>query len=204
MTMPADWKPDPVLSALGEERILWKGELATGWIWKRVVKALYLTNMRASAGATVMLKDVDAIVVANKHQITEYRGSSHRYDYIWSNRLGFQQHNLQSTSKTIGDVIFMRDGQAAVTFYGIEDPDGVAELARAARGNIQDILNSIGNEGRAEQIICLKCNYSNLPDSRFCNSCGNRLVVNDTSCPKCGMENPKGAASCAGCGLHLD
>ena len=47
---------------------------------------------------------------------------------------------------------------------------------------------------------CPNCGTENLPGSRFCNNCGERLAV---ACPNCGTANQPGARFCNECGTAL-
>jgi class 3 adenylate cyclase/tetratricopeptide (TPR) repeat protein len=50
-------------------------------------------------------------------------------------------------------------------------------------------------------VNCPNCGTENLPGSRFCNNCGERLAV---ACPNCGTANQPGARFCNECGTVLD
>jgi class 3 adenylate cyclase/tetratricopeptide (TPR) repeat protein len=49
-------------------------------------------------------------------------------------------------------------------------------------------------------VNCPNCGTENLPGSRFCNNCGERLAV---ACPNCGTANQPGARFCNECGTPL-
>jgi class 3 adenylate cyclase/tetratricopeptide (TPR) repeat protein len=49
-------------------------------------------------------------------------------------------------------------------------------------------------------VNCPNCGTENLPGSRFCNNCGERLAV---ACPNCGTANQPGARFCNECGTAL-
>src|SRR4029079_3805467 len=47
---------------------------------------------------------------------------------------------------------------------------------------------------------CTSCGADQLPDARFCSSCGAPLRA---TCPVCGADTPSGAAFCSSCGAPL-
>ena len=47
---------------------------------------------------------------------------------------------------------------------------------------------------------CLKCQFDNPPDAKFCNECGNKLEL---ACPQCTKVNPAGSKFCNECGQSL-
>src|SRR6476659_8759958 len=49
---------------------------------------------------------------------------------------------------------------------------------------------------------CPACAHPNLPDSRFCGSCGVSLLAS-ARCAACGTENPGGQRFCNACGHEL-
>lgn len=52
--------------------------------------------------------------------------------------------------------------------------------------------------------VCPKCGNENVPDAKFCASCGNPLLKKeDNICPQCGAKNNKGAKFCAYCGTKM-
>lgn len=53
---------------------------------------------------------------------------------------------------------------------------------------------------------CLKCDFQNADDAKFCTSCGHELASAGegpakVQCPKCHFENEPGAAECMKCGV---
>src|SRR5262245_47637586 len=48
---------------------------------------------------------------------------------------------------------------------------------------------------------CPRCQHANLPEARFCNTCGASLLA---ICPSCGRTNPPGAAFCHACATSLN
>src|SRR4029079_3215692 len=47
---------------------------------------------------------------------------------------------------------------------------------------------------------CTSCGADQLPDARFCSSCGAPIRA---TCPVCGADTPPGAAFCSSCGAPL-
>jgi hypothetical protein len=190
MTMPADWKPDPAKVALGEERILWKREVDVGTIRRNVADVFLITSHKVSRNyASIPLQDVDDIVVMNRFRQSSTRGEISEKHEI---RLG-------SEGVTIGDVVFMVNGKIALSFPELDDPDGVAALARAARDNAREALKSIPSEKR-QVVTCPRCNTANSPERKVCAGCGLGLAF---LCTKCGRSSPEGSLFCGHCGTRL-
>lgn len=198
MVMPADWRPDPIKSVLGEEKVLWKIDVVSGGFFRhKTVGMLAVTNYRiVGAYKEMPLQDVEDIVILNKTQSFTYSGST------TTSSPNISHQDLKSESETTGDVAFMRNGVPDIVFRGMDDPDGIANLARAARNNILDILRSQENKNKMsnKQVVCLQCNSPNPLGSKFCNSCGYSL---SRVCQKCGKANPDEASFCGQCGIPL-
>lgn len=189
MTMPADWKQDPAKVALGEERILWKREVDVGTIRRNIVDVFLITSHKVSRNyASIPLQDVDDIIVMNRFRHSSTRGEISEKQEI---RLG-------SEGVTIGDVVFMVNGKIALSFPELDDPDGVAALAMAARDNAREALKSIPSGKKP--VTCPRCNAANLPERKVCTGCGLGLAF---LCTKCGKSSPEGSLFCGYCGARL-
>ncbi len=49
-------------------------------------------------------------------------------------------------------------------------------------------------------MVCLRCQFQNLENSRFCIECGDAF---ESHCLKCGFDNPPHAKFCGRCGSPL-
>ena len=114
-----------------------------------------------------------------------------------------------SQSETVGDVVLMSEGQIDFTFFGIEDPHGLAGLIKNVVKNGMDLVEKLGVQDandKAPKIVnrgsinCEKCGVSNPSNSKFCNKCGAKL---SSTCTKCGTNNPNESSFCNKCGFAL-
>jgi zinc ribbon protein len=133
-----------------KEETLWKTEITKG-VFKKETETWKLTNLRAMRGGQyVMLKDCEDIVVAN---INKKRGGA-----------------------STGDIQFIKQGSPAIIFTGVEDPDRLAEMARAANEKVLAMIRDAEEKHAAEKgITCSQCNRENPARAKFCNSCGRPL-----------------------------
>jgi len=109
-------------------------------IFKEVIGVQRLTNYRALYNHYfILLRDVDDIIVLNSRRLS--KGTHQSYGRYY--RAGASSYS----SKTIGDVLFMRNGRQVIYFRQIGDPQGVARLAKSAR---KIILAKITTEQKEE------------------------------------------------------
>jgi len=215
--MPAGWKPTNEQAALGREETLWRNQVTKGIFKKRVVEVQIITNYRILRNDKgIMFKDIDDVVVMNQHRVSQsnYMGT------YYGRYARFGTGNTQSRSKTIGDVVFIRQGRPVIRFNQIADPHGVVRLAKSVKRNvIQSLKNeekkskqpqmemerdtkerSFRRRARESAIICHQCKNENQQGSKFCNNCGAKL---QNACPNCGSNNPENSAFCNQCGSKL-
>ncbi|MGI0056583.1 MAG: zinc ribbon domain-containing protein [Nitrosarchaeum sp.] len=114
-----------------------------------------------------------------------------------------------SQSETVGDVVLMSEGQIDFTFFGIEDPHGLAGLIKNVVKNRMDLVEKLRMQDandkvpkvlNKDSINCEKCGSSNPNKSKFCNKCGAKL---GSACTKCGAYNPDNSSFCNKCGFTL-
>jgi hypothetical protein len=137
MTMPAGWKPTSEQAALGREETLWRNQITQGILKKRVVEVQTITNYRVLRNDKgVMFKDIDDVVVMNQHRVSQsnYMGT------YYGRYIRFGTGSTQSRSKTVGDVVFMRQGTPIIRFNQIADPHGVVRLAKSVRRSVTQAL----------------------------------------------------------------
>lgn len=216
MTMPAGWKPTREQAALGREEILWRNQITQGILKKRVVEVQTISNYRVLRNDKgVMFKDIDDVVVMNQHRVSQsnYMGT------YYGRYVRFGTGSTQSRSKTVGDVVFMRQGTPVIRFNQIADPHGVVRLAKAVKRSFtqalkieekknkqllkekeKDVTQMSRRGGRGSVVICFQCKNENQKGSKFCNNCGAKL---QNACPNCGSNNPENSAFCSQCGSNL-
>ncbi len=133
MTMPMGWDdkirkdPDPYEI---QEDILWSDQVTTGFFRTKVKDNRYISNLKVSTyHGIVSLADIDDIVVMNSKRMSQSQYSG----YSVGRYTRFGTGNVKSNSRTVGDVVFMSGGRPVVTIDQVQDPQGVARLAKAAR-----------------------------------------------------------------------
>src|SRR5688500_12572038 len=128
MTMPAGWNPNQTNDGkayLGPENIIWQNNVMTGIIRRKVVETQVITNFHVRQNSRwIPLSDIDDIVIMNQHRESQFQGN--RYHIRGS---GLSYGTGRSSGKSIGDLVFIYQGQPGITFRQISDPSGVARLA---------------------------------------------------------------------------
>jgi len=213
MSTPQGWNPDPTgnFPNFGQERVIWKNDVMTGIINRKVVETQVITNLRVSQNnRSISLGDLDDIIVMNQHRESQYQGG--RY-YIRGS--GMSYGTGRSSGKTIGDVAFIYQGQPKIIFQKIPDPSGVVRLAKAARRSmIQQIkitektqAKMVKEKERESQ------NYAKIQSKQskrkqttsFSKSIDSNAPSYSTTmtCAKCGNSNPGNSNFCVKCGSLL-
>jgi ribosomal protein L40E len=199
MTMPAPWNPNKTNNGqdyLGPENIIWQNNVMTGIIHRKVVETQVITNFHVKQNSTsIRLSDIDDIVVMNQHRESQFQGNRYRV-----RGSGFSYGTGRSSGKSIGDLVFIYQGQPSITFRQISDPSGVVRLAKAARRNMIQQLENVEKQQIRDQKererqrsfkektenlrssnindrMCKGCQGYNPPDALFCNKCGSKLDV---------------------------
>jgi Double zinc ribbon len=104
------------------------------------------------------------------------------------------------SSKTVGDVVFMKEGKPFITFSQVSKPDEVVRVAQDTKAQIFPLPRNLNKTSKSKIITCLHCNTVNPAGAKFCNMCSSKL---SSSCSKCGNDNPDGTAFCNECGFAL-
>lgn len=165
--------------SFGDERLLWKNEVKTGIINRRVIETQIVTTQRViKNNYTIRLEDIIDIVVTNQQRISnaQYVGFRPKYSYT-------SFGTSTSRSKTIGDVIFFHNN-GETDFCQIENPQNVSRIVKAARKKILAQLKEMQKAEKARTkkgIICKNCGKSNADKSLFCNMCGTSLNSKTTT-----------------------
>lgn len=219
MTMPAGWKTSKEREILGSEETIWRNEITHGIFKKTVVEVQTLTNYRVLRnGYETMLEDIDDVIVMNQHRVSQ---SDHMGTY-YGRYARFGMGSSKSRSRTVGDIVFMRQGRQDIVFSQVVDPHGVARLAKAAKKAIIQALKA--EERKEKQLqkertvvvvnkplkknlvreqalpVCLQCNRENPHGSKFCSYCGSKF---QRACIQCGKTNPENSSFCNQCGFAL-
>ena len=132
--MPKGWdgkkmQDDPDSPHMSESTI-WSDQVTTGFFRKKVIETRYITNLRVSTNrGVVYLDQVDDIIVMNSKRMSESQYSG----YSAGRYTRYGMGTAKSSSRTVGDVVFMSGGQPVITIDQVQDPHGVARLAKAAR-----------------------------------------------------------------------
>lgn len=155
-------------------------------------------------GKALSLAEVDDILVMNSHSVSEGERESYGRGSSWgSSHSSESSGRSYSERRTVGDVVFVRQGQPYIVFKQLPDPDGIVRLAMSARQSLLETMASKKNkkEEKITRITCPRCNTENLVDANFCNSCGQSLPSN--VCRKCNTTNLPGSTFCSECGTPL-
>lgn len=177
----------PFLS-YGEE-LLWINTKTEGIVNKHLRWLEALTNFRAiyydfdkHDSGRIPLNFVDDVTVRNQKATSE----SNRFGTFTAGANStFTEMSDHESSRTIGDVIFMRNGHPIVTFVQVSDPYRLARLAKAVNSQLFPSVRSIKTqlpmvEGPVLEVktsatgepICSYCGTVNQISSKFCSICG--------------------------------
>lgn len=119
---------------LQDEQILWYHEVTKGIFKKEILEKWFITNYRAVkinfvnktiARAGLLISDV---VVMNKRRDTSGSRTGVFTGAARGVFGGVSVSSSSSTSRTIGDIIFMIAGKEVIRFPQVSDPDGIKKL----------------------------------------------------------------------------
>lgn len=140
--------------AEGEE-LLWSFVGTEGVFEQKASFVMALTSFRAviyyfdtHECECVLLSVIDDVLEMNSHQISPPSevGSFSSVE-LYSMRMGSYGSKENSKNQTIGDVVFMQNGEKIITFGQMTNPNGLVDLAKTIKKNVlvQDkplIINS--------------------------------------------------------------
>jgi hypothetical protein len=184
---------------LPNERIVWQDQRWVGIIHRKVVTLYILTNIRAIANEkTVLIKDVDNIVVMNSRRVS----SSNRYG-SYGYRSGYSTGRV--LGNTIGDLLFMSKGVVRVSFRNVNDPRGLLQLAKA----VKDAL--VQKAAKVKSTPSVSTSSPNVANTSSIKPPINKGQViqqqgiskSQIECPKCHSVSPFGSNFCTRCGFML-
>ena len=130
-------------------------------------------------------------------------------------KINSEKSAINDCFKQIGEIFYQKYAETKQC-----DPD-IAELCASIderNQNIATAQNEIeklkkSDEASAfstpasdstEGIACVECGATNLPGTKFCSECGNKLDTPSVKgCPDCGAELPVGAKFCGECGYKF-
>jgi hypothetical protein len=172
------------------EELLWINRKTEGIVNKHLRWLEALTNFRAiyydfdkHDSGRIPLSFVDDVIVRNQRAASE----STRFGTFTASTSTFAVTEMpdHEGSRTIGDVLFMRNGNPIVTFVQVSDPYRLAKLAKAV---ISQLFSSVKSsrtqlpivEGTVIEVktsatgepICSYCSTVNQIGSKFCSTCG--------------------------------
>jgi hypothetical protein len=123
-----------VLSLQTNESVLWQDVKKSGFIHRKVVQVLAITNHNIilwkenQSQTTVPISDLSDIIIMDRKST----GSSHHYGYSYGSRQ-FRNYNTSGnySSTQIGTIIFFVGGQPRLTWYGVGDPMSLKNLVKS-------------------------------------------------------------------------
>ena len=231
--MSADWKPNQFpIAIIGPEHIIWKNDITTGIINKRIIETQVITNYKVMQNQTsISLKDLDDIIVMNSHRESQSQRSGYH-------ARGFGTSYGTGRGTTVGDVVFMYSGRPVAIFRQIADPNGVCRLAKTARRSLMAAIKQAENtevktrkeserkmqntvkiqmkqnrsskhsttltsDSLSSNYMQITCSKCGTSNSRGSNFCVKCGSMLSPTCSKCGRNNPTGSSFCNSCGFAL-
>lgn len=202
--------------------MLWSYEYSSGIFKKKLVAIEAITNFRVFTynfendilTGLLYMNSIDDVIVENRRR----RSSSDRVgtfagSYRKGNFGGVSYSHSEGTSRSVGDLRFMKNGETYMIFRYVSDPSAIQRLIKSIqkqmfpKKEIEEFIRLEKEKNRPELPktsdggFCDKCNSTNPPDARFCLSCGNKMIP---ICLKCKKVNPKEASFCGNCGSPLE
>ena len=119
--MPKGWdgkkmRDDPDSPHMSESTI-WSDQVTTGFFRKKVIETRYITNLRVSTNrGVVYLDQVDDIIVMNSKRTSESQYSG----YSAGRYTRYGMGTAKSSSRTVGDVVFMFGGKPVITIDQVQ------------------------------------------------------------------------------------
>ena len=195
--------PNSVILGNGEQ-LLWSFDITKGIFRKKVIERLALSNYRImridmqnnKILGYILLATLDDVVVMNTHRVSESIG----YGVYTGGYMRMAGPRFSSgTSKTVGDIVFIVNGQKA-SWGEIPDPTELKNFVKSIKKTMYDPLTKLETKSSRGGISCPDCALQNLKNSKFCNNCGKILA---SVCSKCGKSNPLNSSFCNKCGFSL-
>ena len=175
-----------------------------GFFRKKVTRSLVVTNFRImrvdnehnKVFGYILFPQIDDVIVMNTHRVSQSVG----YGVSTGSYVRTGQRFSSGTSKTIGDIVFVVNGQK-VSWDGIPDPTGLKNFIKSIKRTMYDPwIKLVTKSSQQSGIPCPGCGLQNPKTSKFCNNCGKNLA---SVCSKCGTSNPLNSSFCGKCGFSL-
>jgi hypothetical protein len=215
------------------EEVLWSFNHTKGIFRNKTVLLEIITNFRIFTYdpennvllSLLFIDSLDDAIVENRRR----RSSSDRvgvFSGMSKNGVygGMSMSHSEGTSRTVGDLRFMKNGRTFMKFFSVTDPESVRRLVLSIKKHMypkkdiqdflevnsttkQDILKSpksltkTKSSKKIKDDKCDKCEHVNPSNAKFCLNCGNKLIP---ICSKCQTENPKNTSFCGNCGFTLE
>jgi hypothetical protein len=175
-----------------------------GFFRIKIMETLVVTNFRImridmqsnNVLGYILLATLDDVVVMNTHRVSESIG----YGVYTGGYMRLAGPRFSSgTSKTVGDIVFIVNGQKAA-WEGIPDPTGLKNFIKSIKKTMYDPLTKLERSRSRGGNLCPQCGTENPRNSKFCNGCGKNLA---SICTNCGKPNPLNSSYCNHCGFTL-
>jgi hypothetical protein len=161
------------IGQIAGEKVLWKRDIKRGIIHKEVTVEERITNIRIfqynvetqKLMSLIPLKMLPDVVIQNSRRSSQSTGSG-VYSY------GVYTGSRSGTSRTIGDVVIMKNGVIYTRLRNVVDPQGVKQLINRLKKEVAAAQKQAPLRLRAPGIVCKSCGTKLPPGSNFCNKCG--------------------------------
>ena len=189
------------------EVALWSCVVDTkGFFRKKVTESLVVTNFRImrvdnddkKIFGYILFPQIDDVIVMNTHRVSQSQSTGFSTGY----RTRYGTRSSSGTSKTVGDVVFVVNGQK-IAWGGIPDPTGLKNFIKSIKRTMYDPwikLVTKSSQSARSGISCSNCGFQNAKSSKFCNNCGKNLA---SVCSNCKTSNPLNSSFCSKCGFSL-
>jgi hypothetical protein len=180
-----------VVSAENQENILESCDFSKG-------VEIVVTEKRQESSADVDLGNAQRQGIGNAYK---------EFYSLWLKSM-FRPRSLL-TKRVVGDISFLVDGKANVTFYYIADPDSVVTLAQTVVSNsgfqqVQQPENTVTKQMVSEAAkYCRNCGKEVEGQAMFCSSCGVKIPMGQHFCQNCGQTTEPKDLFCVKCGVRL-
>ena len=129
----------------GGEEVLWWHSVEHGVFKKTLKRYWFITNLRVcrfdydeGVVKAAPIKDLEVIVKEKRRSTSTQRIGV--YHGKMADLIGIVGASFsRAKSQIIGDVMFIREGQALLEFTGVSDPDGIKRLVEVLKKGLKDV-----------------------------------------------------------------
>src|SRR4029079_14927738 len=158
-----------------------------GFFRKKVTVSLVVTNFRImrfdnehnKVYGYILFPQLDDVIVMNTRRITQSQSTGYAFSSGYGSRFGTSRRSSSGTSKTIGDIVFVVNGQK-ISWEGIPDPTGLKNFIKSIKKTMYDPWMKLATKSTSKSsrtgIPCPSCGLQNPKASKFCNNCGKVLA----------------------------